>query len=401
MNKNILVFALLLILGFSYAATNFSWIQPTDACETISLQDSPTNWLFLSLLGVFTVFGIAVAVYLIGKTVNIPQISAWGKNEMWQIIASVILIVLLLALIEPLNEIGKLNNPSCPHPGDCDGRLCGGGINDRCSLLQSSYYYSEAMASELGFMSTHLFVINTLLKSLYSYEFSITPFNMIGVSYDLSSMFSITSKITDWSLVVMGPAILSWIGNMFILCFASGKMLAIFLPLGLILRSFPSTRSVGGGLIALALGLYFVYPFMLNINNVIMSSYMGLESPSELINYAQKSFLGISTGLFNRPGREITMAIVTPLYQTAKNSLTNGVLSMYTIYSLNPPLLAIMISNLYLNAFYSLLQEAVYLVMIGSFVLPLFNIFITFTFIQEIGKFIGSDMNMAELVKLI
>ena len=74
---------------------------------------------------------------------------------------------------------------------------------------------------------------------------------------------------------------------------------------------------------------------------------------------------------------------------------------MYTIYSLNPPLLAIMISNLYLNAFYSLLQEAVYLVMIGSFVLPLFNIFITFTFIQEIGKFIGSDMNMAELVKLI
>ncbi len=405
MDKKIIL--LIMILCFNISSSfdsTFNWLQPNTVCPTIGLESSTINWLVLSLIGVFTVFAIAVIVYLIGKAVGLPNISAWGKNEMWQIIASIILIVLLLALIGPLDEVGKLNNPSCPNPGDCDVTLCGYADPTEpgagCTLLQTGYYYSEAMSAELMYLGYHFLVTNLLLEGFFSSTLEIVPLNLIGVTFNYSPMFTLVAKITDWSLVILLPAILSWIGNMFILCFSSGTMFALFLPLGLILRSFPSTRSVGGGLIALALGLYFIYPLMLNINNVIMSSYLGLDSPSHMINYAQDRLFAFPPSI-NRPGREITNAIVTPLYKTFKEFVLTGDRPDLLINPLTYPFIGGMISNVYLDAFYSILQEGVFLVMIGSFILPLLNIFITFTFIQEIGKFLGSDMNLAELVKLI
>jgi len=301
-NKLILVIMFFLCIN---NITGFSLVQPTQTCPTIGLQDSSLNWLVLSITGVFLVFMIAVCVFLIGKAVDLPNISAWGKNEIWQVSASFILIVLLLALIGPLDQIGKLNNPSCQNVGDCDVTLCGysdpSDPNAGCTLLQTAYYYSEAMAAELMHLGYHMLTINMFLEGLFSIEINFTPFNMIGINYDFGSMFGIVSKLTDWSLVILLPAITSWIGNMFILCFTSDKMLALFLPLGLILRSFPTTRSVGGGLIALALGLYFVYPIMLNLNNLIMSAYIGVY-PYEMINYAQDHFYAFPPTL-NRPGK--------------------------------------------------------------------------------------------------
>ena len=400
MKKILLLF--ILFLCFS-SIHSFSLTQSSGDCPTIGLESSSLNWLVLSVIGVFIVFVIAVGVFLIGKIVDLPNISAWGKNEIWQVIASVILIVLLLALIGPLDQIGKLNNPSCPNVGDCDVTLCGytdpSDPNAGCTLLQTAYYYSEAMAAELMHLSYHFLTINMLLEGFFSVEFNFTPLHMVGVSYDFGSMFGTVSKLTDWSLVIMLPAILSWIGNMFILCFTSEKMLALFLPLGLVLRSFPSTRSVGGGIIALALGLYFVYPLMLNLNNLIMSAYIGVK-PSEMINYAQTHFYNFPPTL-NRPGREITQAIINPLTTSFKEFMLSGTPNIFKNMQLLYPFIAGSISDLYLNAFYIMLQEGVFLVMIGSFVLPVLNIFITFTFIQEIGKFLGSDMNVAELVKLI
>jgi len=81
--------------------------------------------------------------------------------------------------------------------------------------------------------------------------------------------------------------------------------------------------------------------------------------------------------------------------------MTSGTPTIFKNRQLLYPMVAGAISDLYMDAFYIMLQEGIFLVMIGSFILPSLNIFITFTFIQEMGKFLGSDMNVAELVKLI
>ncbi len=67
-------------------------------------------------------------------------------------------------------------------------------------------------------------------------------------------------------------------------------------PAGIVLRAFPFTRSVGSYLIALAIGLYFVYPFFLSL--LLLSDYQSLdvseggilkaiksESPSAFLTY--------------------------------------------------------------------------------------------------------------------
>jgi hypothetical protein len=51
--------------------------------------------------------------------------------------------------------------------------------------------------------------------------------------------------------------------QMFVLQYIKENMLAVFLPLGIILRAFHFTRGIGGFFIALSLSLYFIYPTVL------------------------------------------------------------------------------------------------------------------------------------------
>lgn len=406
------LFVLVLMLASVYPQ-NFTW-QTTAVCESMYLGQSQMNWVVLGVVGVFISFGVMVAIYLFGKAVNLSGISAWGQNELWQVIATVFLLIFLFALIPVLDQIGKTANPSCP-PGACsEFELPDGTTTSEYTLIQSAYFYCEGMASELGFLTFVISTIHSIMKMFFSFELTLTPINLIGVTIKLGSMFGTVSQIIGWSMTILGPAMLSWIGKMIILCFAADKMFVVFLPLGFILRSFPTTRSVGGGLIALALGLYFVYPFMLNINNIIVSSFLGIK-PSEMINFASKSFFGLSTDpavFANRPARLVHQAVLQKLDVFAVQTMNTfdifspagfnvDAIFLRFLFFVNPGYIAGIVSSMYITLLNMFLQDFVYLVIIGSAILPVLNIFITFTFVQEVGKFLGSDMNLAELVKII
>lgn len=73
---------------------------------------------------------------------------------------------------------------------------------------------------------------------------------------------------------------LSLNAQMFLLKYIRENMLTIFLPLGIILRTFYFTRGIGGFFIALALSLYFIYPTALFIMTAVSVGPPAVPVPS-------------------------------------------------------------------------------------------------------------------------
>ncbi|MCX6777289.1 MAG: hypothetical protein NT157_00180, partial [Candidatus Micrarchaeota archaeon] len=79
-------------------------------------------------------------------------------------------------------------------------------------------------------------------------------FMMVGIWKDMALAHYVCNNYTWLAMAVYFQInFLQWIET---------SMFTIYLPIGIVLRIFPYTRGAGGFLIALAIGLYLVYPLL-------------------------------------------------------------------------------------------------------------------------------------------
>jgi hypothetical protein len=83
-----------------------------------------------------------------------------------------------------------------------------------------------------------------------------------------------------------------------LLDFFHATMFKVFLPFGILLRTFPITREAGGSVIAIAIGAYIVYPLLLVMNGSIYSAY----HPNNPYAFAAEigSFIGQVFGILGK-----------------------------------------------------------------------------------------------------
>lgn len=153
-------------------------------------------------------------------------------------------------------------------------------------------------------------------------------------------------------------------------------MLSVFLPIGILLKAFPQTRGGGNALIAISIAFFLVYPLMLVVN------YQAYEYKYGLLS--------------ERSGVE---AIVTDFLESA-GFIT---LAVYAIFLLGAvkQVAGVLALSWALTTFFDLYTDVIYTVFVLSIFLPLFNIFITFTFAREIAKYFGTEINIAAFAKLV
>ena len=63
--------------------------------------------------------------------------------------------------------------------------------------------------------------------------------------------------------------------------YVQNNMLSVFLPLGLVLRIFPLTRGVGGLLIAIAVGFFFVWPTFFVLTDATFVKASAADNPNQ------------------------------------------------------------------------------------------------------------------------
>lgn len=266
------LFVILLILQITYSENNVAEIiNKTDSSPLELIKD----WRIIAV-AVSLITGILVAIaYMAGISFEMPDLKAWASVESNQIITNALIIILLVGTITFLDGIvatmvnssstgitcTSSNSITCVQKvaQEYSKDLLDLATENAGGLVLKSYELGGKAAERQGF-SCNTFLLPPCLWVSYSY--SINPHLMIDIerfTYIIENYGSIVASL---------QAQLFFVNN---ISFALGP---IILAMGIVGRAFFVTRKLGGLLIAIAVGVMFVFPLMYAFNWLTLNVYV-------------------------------------------------------------------------------------------------------------------------------
>ena len=290
----------------------------------------------LALLAVLVSFSIAVLIFMLGIAARSERIKNFGIGEMYEAIATAIIVGLFLYVTAGV--LGLL--PS----------FIVGAINPYTTALNLMTNTINTAEN----MYTNLFNIYFFTKFLTTIE---TEIAITGTPIPLQTLFNVgriplnifinDPAIALSSFLADGIAIL-WAEYYIIVFFALAAIPAFLVP-GIVFRSIFPLRSLGGSLIALAIGFYLIMPTLFAV-----------------VYY------------FTAPGVQRQLAGATS--QLSRYS-TNPQAATSTVSSTNPLVVTLQSVNSAISSFWLLILF--YPALISA---------VTYAFVVEVSKFVGGSV---------
>lgn len=207
----------------------------------------------LALAGTVVSFSIILSGILIGlgKTLNSKRLEHFGTEELIQSVINAALVGAYTAILAAATEISKsiVTGTSC---------TAGDAIENLQCIFSGLSVDIFALLSKVVGLNQMVSYYQTLVLEFST--FSIQP---------MSGLSSISSILGGQVLTLQALLTLAQL-QVQLLGFFAPQLLTFFLPVGLIFRSFFSTRKLGGFLIALSIGAYLFYPAFILIFPVPM-----------------------------------------------------------------------------------------------------------------------------------
>lgn len=260
------------------------------------------------------------------------------------------------------------------------------------------------------------FVTLTSITAILSSLANITPYfrpaGMIGISFSLAPAFRPIFDSLGLMLSSLSVAVGAWYVQLWFLVFVQTRLMAIVMPIGLFLRCFGLDRP-GNVLIAIAIGFYFVFPFVLNVNAIALENYLRAEFGEEIYQSSdsESQFYDTWGACFSHSSNS-AVAGTECFYRLS----TSGALSFLgeyianagwenlLIFGLMQLLTGSLVASLgtaFLGMFlFSLMSATAYYVIVVSILMPLFNIFLTLTVIKEITRYLGTEIDLSAFEKI-
>lgn len=245
------------------------------------------GWLYsLSLLSLGITLVVIAVAYALGQVLSNPQFNVWAKTEIFQVFVTFFFVILVLFLSdslchfeygslaglapEEMNPLGASNPYAYANPE----------ILPEDNVINASGKY---LANVANFIKTEM----RAARSLYGVaeeasRYSRTPcmpaitFCLYGTSGYTARPFSGMSswvQVLGFSLYTDTASYLTVLIQMGFLAFISGGGIMSYLPLSIIFRSLPFMRQLGGGLLAICIALFLVYPGLLVAESLFWNPY--------------------------------------------------------------------------------------------------------------------------------
>ncbi len=242
-----------------------------------------------SLIGTVSLIGAIVIalMYMLGNAISNPKVTLWAKTEIFQLFLSAVFVILFMQLIVPFGcgiSAGSLadlfNIPTVLS------------AEERALPLYSfsqNYFIDSAQYSHdvLSVTRYHLGGFNILEgysvsrctsegssgdlgdqgKNLIFCLFGSFLGNGAGAGYSVApdSGYALSSAALSVAFQAQLMALFSLFNFSYILEFVTSGFLFVFLPLGLLLRSFPFMRGLGSILICITVSFALMYPLILSL----------------------------------------------------------------------------------------------------------------------------------------
>lgn len=246
------------------------------------------GWLSIASLAVLIMFFAVSLAYMVAYAFNLMDLKRWAKTELQQAFASVVLIALLFSVtvaedgvttssygVDYIQGLVESSAAGIVAPGVSGGKV---------SPFDVAYAQLRAMldCTKSRYAEIHRDVM--LIEMFFTMQFKLTfPSSF---TLDLGSIIKM-AMIPMWQS--MNQAYyeannLVWLGlatyfQLNFLAWVETSAFTVFLPLGLVLRILPFTRGAGAVLMAIAIGLYLVYPMMMVVMYTMVDTPKGCVKP--------------------------------------------------------------------------------------------------------------------------
>lgn len=213
-------------------------------------------WFVNSVLAILVVAIIMGTVYALAVAFNMMGLKRYAVSEFLQLAATAVMVIFLVGIIE---------NGQALFMDITDGA----GVACKGEMVHEPLEAAKCRTTErLEFFDRSFWEIKDNLNSLpdnweYWYYYSMSVF---GVTIFQGSWVPEIHSTVETGHVIAYKIVslmISLNAQLFVLKYIQATMLAIFLPLGIVLRTLHFTRGIGGFLIALAVSMYFIYPGVL------------------------------------------------------------------------------------------------------------------------------------------
>ncbi len=225
------------------------------------------NWMELAVLAILVCLFFNTLTYMAGELMQSQGLKRYAKAEFLQVSASSLMIFFAVALLYGITNsgfgfmgdiLGTGSTISCSAAEQ--GRMMiwdenepfGSGpigafkckVQAKINALDRAY--NNVVAANMGMERLTSMCIYLFGAPVYCFDWDQDLHNRVEEAH------LIATKIVSLLMPLHAQYVLAE--------YVQKNMLAIFLPVGLVLRIFPFTRGIGGLFIAIAIGLFFVWP---------------------------------------------------------------------------------------------------------------------------------------------
>ncbi len=260
---------------------------------------SDHNWLPIALLAITMCVLFNTLVYVLGRVFSLPNVQRFAQAEFLQVTASALMIVGILFMLQ--TGFDYIAAPGGILPSGTT-ILCNGASQD-------VYHYQQGPMSIVQCkLQEKISYVQSLYDQAWANNAAVEPlttncYYLLGVPvycFDWDSALHAKMEQSHYLANKLVPLGISLAGQFMFVQYLANNMLAVFLPIGLILRIFPFLRGIGGLMIAIAIGFYFVFPIayiLLDPSTVRPSADSIIPSGGQKLNACYNTFSGMVTSL--------------------------------------------------------------------------------------------------------
>ncbi len=243
-------FVLVLLSSQAYA-------QVVLQTELVLNASDLADWVPVGIISLLVSFAIVALLYMIAEFVKSAELNAWAKNEVYEVMMTALIVGMIVVLF------GMVNGLSYAMVGDNIYTKSLEYLNDVAEHLISfaplgGFYWDLLFYDELiGFLAS------------LSAGLSVVPvwLLVLGGSFNFFAGFNILGEALVTLTDLVAILHISNEAQIVLLQFIQREMFRFFLPLGIVLRTFPVTRRTGSTIIAVAVTFYIIYPLTLLMIN--------------------------------------------------------------------------------------------------------------------------------------
>ena len=233
------------------------------------------------MLGVF----LAALFQIVAAFLQSPRMKAIANEELAALLFTMVIIgfwlsadVFLNGMVEGIMGVSHSEQEWSAMQGLPTGHVDVAILQTDIFLGQFTNLYLRLALLDVfvSFMSTLSFNLGMLPGGIGIFSVHIAPY------VPLSLVSQALTKVVDG----IGMLALAIWGKKIILIFSKTVIPLIFLPLGIILRSNPFSRTTGSSIIALGFALYFTFPIIVMISYYMVFDIYGLDMSYSYVKHA-------------------------------------------------------------------------------------------------------------------